>query len=1456
MYFVRFLSFILLAYHLKPVKSASYDENYLNSVKLYNEGVKCAREGDLLCAIDNYTKALAINSKFPQALQNLGLVYEQYGNFKEAIECHKKAINLAPDNTFKCGTITNLASTLIAQNGIANIDTVLSIGRLLEPVIEIGGDCAKDESVWFLLGKTYFDAQMYEKAERIFQSLLKINPNNFKAILNIGNHHFINKRYNEAESFLRKALHIASKDPNLDPKDPTMMMIASNLAQSLRLLGRYNEGIQVFRHLLPHDLSQTDLPKPLTSSSSNDMINKVGNPPNRKKTSMELSNLTLFNNIFALMCIACSWKDFEEIEHALNAIQHIIPSQTLGQLLPSGIVDPHTLSLTRTTKQKLDIKAAVEACEVPISHFHIAQQAMRRIDEEDAKSNNMNHKNDKILRIGYLSYDWRDHPMGRLTRRLVTSHSEARGFNSTCFSYGPNDGSDTRVMVETNINSKFVDIAAMGLTNDAEAAHVVASTGLHILIDLTTHTFEGRIGIAARGPAPIVINFLGWPGSTGCKGFDYAMVDARAAPPETTSHSFTEKLLYLPRSYQTNDLPNLEVSLDEETMLSNRNMLLDSVDWEQQENLRARARPLQLICSFNSHKKIEPRAISVWTAILNRLPNALLILMNEKHDVRMNLASLFKLHGISTKRVLYAQKRDWHDHLQRLAGCDLAVDTFTYGAHTTAADALWMGVPLVVLESASYHRMPSRVAASIGTNLFGGILQTRMQGLEVADVLIVQSMMEYEDTVVRLLKSNRMTLLQIRSHIATAARKMMAVDKDSVQNDIERGYQLVWDVYKSSLSQNNADSVVGKKLSASHHVIVGSSSASPTTTTTTTTATTNANTAATTNSPPISIALKKLMKDVTTAQSDNDCMTVETIVRESCKLDLLHCNHNWNSPSSANTIKILELLSTYMPMDFRKQGTYPLYELNELNFNTNTNTNTNVTDYRDAARDAAIMLSSYGGCLIEAVEINCSVLLGVLASALAFRPDLLSLRNLGLGLESCGYVENGYAAAATALQTEQSEMLESHRLKLSPSVREELRKWEYGNDDDDDAIRIVFFCREYGNEWWPNWGPSAFSKGQGMGGSEEAVLYTSRELSRRGYQVAVFADPSESDMGLDEAGVLWLPWGTFDHRLSHSLSSSPHGHRMIFIAWRYAKSIVLSIGSDKVLLWLHDLVGSEITAPVLKALEEKNGRILVQSSFHRMQLSTTSIPTVEKYTTIMPNGIDDRYTNANFYAQCGSKRQVFKFIYASAPERGLETVLISWPEIRAVLPTATLYVFYGFTPSVKLQMTNTLGAIVFDHWYNHMQRLLQQEGIVYIGAVSHDRLREELCSSDLILYPTTYPETGCITIMKAMAAGTLPVTSRYEHSVLSDLTSVYDGGPLPLQNRHILNRNFKDLLSYDVKNTSKVPESYRQEWVKAVVGRATLQPQQKLDLRKKMQQYIKHKHTWKLSTNTMETLFL
>merc|ERR1711871_1047269 len=116
-------------------------------------------------------------------------------------------------------------------------------------------------------------------------------------------------------------------------------------------------------------------------------------------------------------------------------------------------------------------------------------------------------------------------------------------------------------------------------------------------------------------------------------------------------------------------------------------------------------------------KKIEPYAISVWTGILRRVPNAVLVLMNEIQDVRVNLEMMFTVNGISPKRILYAYKRKCNNHLKRLAGCDLALDTFTYGAHTTAADALWMGVPLVVMESASNHRMPSRVAASIGSNL-------------------------------------------------------------------------------------------------------------------------------------------------------------------------------------------------------------------------------------------------------------------------------------------------------------------------------------------------------------------------------------------------------------------------------------------------------------------------------------------------------------------------------------------------------------------------------------------------------------------------------------------------------------------------------------------------------------------------------------------------------------------
>lgn len=184
------------------------------------------------------------------------------------------------------------------------------------------------------------------------------------------------------------------------------------------------------------------------------------------------------------------------------------------------------------------------------------------------------------LRVGYLSYDWKDHPMGRLTSRylyvftrcgifnfhittggrfrFVTHHNSSRVL-SVSFSYGPPDKSAMRRRVESR-SPLFVDLGDVSVA--AVAAEVIGSYDLDVLVDLTVLTYNSRLDIPALKPAPIVINYLGFPGPSGCSAFDYVLVDPVSVPPEIYL-SFSEKLIYMPtgarghlrRVYQGNDMP-------------------------------------------------------------------------------------------------------------------------------------------------------------------------------------------------------------------------------------------------------------------------------------------------------------------------------------------------------------------------------------------------------------------------------------------------------------------------------------------------------------------------------------------------------------------------------------------------------------------------------------------------------------------------------------------------------------------------------------------------------------------------------------------------------------------------------------------------------------------------------------------------------------------------------------
>jgi glycosyltransferase involved in cell wall biosynthesis len=283
-----------------------------------------------------------------------------------------------------------------------------------------------------------------------------------------------------------------------------------------------------------------------------------------------------------------------------------------------------------------------------------------------------------------------------------------------------------------------------------------------------------------------------------------------------------------------------------------------------------------------------------------------------------------------------------------------------------------------------------------------------------------------------------------------------------------------------------------------------------------------------------------------------------------------------------------------------------------------------------------------------------------------------------------------------------------------------------------------------------------------------------REMARLGWAVEVYASPPDDDVGLDlRTNVSWLPFETYDPR------SPPE----VFVAWRYHISAALALppsvsprptelpSSDlqpfpKAFVWLQDVPSFATYRPWFT---QSLAGIFTLSVFHATQLP----PHTRTLATTTPNGLD-----ARFFADGPNAPR--SFVYGSAPNRGLETVLKQWGRISLQLPGARLDVFYGFSRAFEKHGRQHLPN--FESWRLEMLELLKQDGVTYRGMVPHEALAAAYAQAGFVLYPTTYPETGCVTLMKAMAMGAVPVTSRFRGSTLPELTEGWDLGPArPLQ---------------------------------------------------------------------------
>lgn len=289
------------------------------------------------------------------------------------------------------------------------------------------------------------------------------------------------------------------------------------------------------------------------------------------------------------------------------------------------------------------------------------------------------------LKIGYLSSDLREHAVGHLMAEVFALHDRSKVEVSAYYCGIP--AADPMHAAFRADADHWVDVSAM---DDAAAAARIAAEGVQILVDVNGYTREGRTRLLALRPAPVIVNWLGYPGTLASPHHHYIVADDWIIPPDHERY-YTETVLRLP-CYQPNN---------------RRRQVAERRPSRAEAGLPDDA---VVFCCFNGSHKITRFTMERWLTILARVPGSVLWLLAGGDGAAERLRAFAAARGIAPERLVFAPKVANPDHLARYPLADLFLDTTPYGAHTTASDALFMGVPVLTWSGRCFA---SRVCGSL-----------------------------------------------------------------------------------------------------------------------------------------------------------------------------------------------------------------------------------------------------------------------------------------------------------------------------------------------------------------------------------------------------------------------------------------------------------------------------------------------------------------------------------------------------------------------------------------------------------------------------------------------------------------------------------------------------------------------------------------------------------------------
>jgi len=731
-------------------------KNRPDDAVLFNISGACyAQLGEPIIAMRKYEKAIELNPNYSEAYNNLGITLQELGEPEQALENFEKAFSLKPE---KVEIINVIISILNEVN-----DPKISVDYY-QKIIKNSPELYLAH---FNLGTVYQDMGRIDDAISSYEQTIKLQPEFSEAFLNLGIIFQETGKLDEALKNLERANEI-------DPDNP---VILNNLGITLEELDRKEDAIIHFEkaiEIYPSDpATYYNLGITLRGSNNDYAIKNFEkaiqiNPKNgefysqlgglhfqAKHHNKALLNLDkaysinpdidflIGNRLYTRMQLAL-WDDFQEqvniLSNKINNNDNAITPFSLMALID----DPQTQY--NATKKYANFNFPQNVTSLPIKPY-------------------LNHKK---IRIGYFSADFHNHPTMHLMAELFELHDKEK-FEIIAFSFGPNQKDQWRERVLQSFD-EFIDVR---MKSDSEISSLSREMEIDIAVNLGGYTQDSRTGVFANLAAPIQVNFLGFPGTMGADYIDYIIADHIVIPTENESY-FSEKIVYMPETYQIN-MSKRDVS---NKPLSRSDLGLPEASF--------------IFSCFNNIHKITPPTFECWMRILKSVDGSVLWLYANNQNVITNILNSASRLGVDKSRIIFAQHVPVEEHLNRIGMADLFLDTLPYNAHTTASEALRMGVPVITLIGNSFA---SRVAASIVT------------AVDMPE-LITQTQDEYESLAIELAK-NQQKFNNIKQKLIENLSTCSLLNSQSFTKNLELAYEQMnaW-----AVSNQKPENIIVKNL--------------------------------------------------------------------------------------------------------------------------------------------------------------------------------------------------------------------------------------------------------------------------------------------------------------------------------------------------------------------------------------------------------------------------------------------------------------------------------------------------------------------------------------------------------------------------------------------------------------------------------------------------------------------